>query len=229
MKLYRPFLYSLILTLALSSCYEEPNFPVEPRITGTPEIIFIEDPSGADSLVVRISFEDGDGDLGLSGDELDPEFSQPYTILRGPNGEKYYYFDDQRDEFNCEEFDIAGVYQGDTINDTVKVAYNKYYNNFEIKLFRKVDGNYEEFNFRKELCVAPLSGRFPYLKEDFSDTKPLEGIIEYRYRDNGSRLINLFRNDTLKIEVQIRDRAKHESNVTASESFTLRGQQRPPA
>lgn len=69
--------------------------------------------------------------------------------------------------------------------------------------------------------MAPLGGRFHRLKDDFSNNKPLKGILEYKQASSG--ILPLFRNDTLKIRVQIRDRALHESNIIESEPFTLRG------
>ena len=70
-----------------------------------------------------------------------------------------------------------------------------------------------------EFCRAPLGGRFSPLKDDFSDTKPLEGTIQFSAPSLEYR--PLFRNDSLKLGVVIRDRAGNESNMSISEAFTL--------
>lgn len=57
--------------LMLSSCFDDPEFPDEPRITFESLRYVSQDVSGApvDSLILTIGFEDGDGDLGLDPDE----------------------------------------------------------------------------------------------------------------------------------------------------------------
>lgn len=227
MKLYRLSLYALLLTLVLSSCFEEPDFPVEPRLTGKPEIIFKE-MEGPDSLIIRVEFEDGDGDLGLlgSGADIDTPYNEISVIER--NGQPVIFDpnDPSLPDFSCENylFPAKGdslIVDGWIIKDTVQVRFNETGRNFDIELLVKRQDEYVEYNFRKERCVVPLGGRFPPLKEDFNDKKPLKGVIEYRQVSSG--ILPLFRNDSLKIRVKIRDRALHESNVIESDPFTLRG------
>lgn len=66
----QPYLLALGIALTLSACFNEPNYP------DTPEISFVENPryelqagrgvgkGRRDSVVIRINFKDGDGNLG---------------------------------------------------------------------------------------------------------------------------------------------------------------------
>ena len=93
----------LASSLTVSSCIDRPNFP------DTPEIEFknlkvqrVDTITGVfDRLTLTISFKDGDGDLGLSPDDVMPPyqpFLQPGNI---PNPDHYNYFiQPQRKEGN---------------------------------------------------------------------------------------------------------------------------------
>lgn len=63
--------------LMLSSCFDDPEFPDEPRITFESLRYVSQATSGAivDSLILTIAFEDGDGDLGLDNDENDAPYN----------------------------------------------------------------------------------------------------------------------------------------------------------
>ena len=65
------------MALVLSSCFDDPEFPDEPRIFFENLRYVSQEVSGAlvDSLVLVIGFEDGDGDLGLDGTENSPPFN----------------------------------------------------------------------------------------------------------------------------------------------------------
>ncbi len=65
------------LMIALDSCFNPPEFPIEPQIVKVEDIVFKKGGSNPDSLILTISFKDGDGDLGI--DEDIPFFSSyPY-------------------------------------------------------------------------------------------------------------------------------------------------------
>lgn len=71
--MYRLWFVLLLLVLGSAGCFREPSFPEEPSI-GFEKI---EYKAGTkDSILVRISFQDGDGDLGLNPNELSPPFDQ---------------------------------------------------------------------------------------------------------------------------------------------------------
>ncbi|MDX5347735.1 MAG: hypothetical protein LPK19_10860, partial [Hymenobacteraceae bacterium] len=70
------FLASL---LAFSSCREEPNYPAEPRIEAEDVSVYrlaaTRTLPQRDSIVLKIYYEDGNGDLGLSPEDLNPPFN----------------------------------------------------------------------------------------------------------------------------------------------------------
>lgn len=68
-------LLPIIILSLLASCIDAPEFPDTPKIKFN-QIIFKDLSNGSDSLIVSIDFEDGDGDLGLSGDETAPPYNQ---------------------------------------------------------------------------------------------------------------------------------------------------------
>jgi len=225
----KPSLYllvPLIALLGLSSCFEEPDYDIVPALISFDDFYFVDPPSATDTLVIRINFQDGDGDLGLTARE--GSFFDPFTIIRDVNGNpiKFDPNDDSQPPFNCTDWVFPQgnnpiIIGNDTITDTILVEPNPLVRNFEVTLFRRIsDGVYEAVDFGDpSICRAPLGGRFPPLKDDFSNKKPLEGTIQF----SAPSLIfkPLFRNDSLKIGVVIRDRAGHESNMIESDPFTL--------
>lgn len=226
MKYKSLLLLVFVALLGLSSCYEEPNFPMEPRLVGFDGdngIRFVDVPNTvADSLIIRVEFQDGNGDLGLISDEPNPILREPFFIPLDEDGDYHYYDAEVDGEYDCTVFAFVNVVGRDTIRDTIEVERNPFYSNFDIDIFRKIDGEFQEYDLLRELCRAPLGGRFPPLKEDFSNTKPLEGIIEYGIASAG--LQSLFRNDTLMLAVQIKDRALNISNTIESRPFVLRSE-----
>ncbi len=231
MNVYRLSMCISLLMLILNGCYKEPEFPAEPTLVGKPEVQFKEGTDdGSDSLRIKVKFQDGDGDLGLSGSGADVEYPyQLLTVKTDNNGQaiKYNRNDPGLPPYNCNDYytieDALSSFNGVPLDkgDTLWVEYNKNYRNFDMRLLvRQSNGEYEPFDSG---CILTLSGRFPRLKQSYEDTTPREGTIEYSAASKA--LLLLFRNDTLKVEVQIRDRALHESNIVESDPFTLRGVQ----
>src|SRR4051812_18188661 len=64
-------LWILVVTIVLGSCFDPPEFPNVPQIEFQ-RVEFLRG-QGRDSLVVYITFKDGDGDLGL--DPEDPKYN----------------------------------------------------------------------------------------------------------------------------------------------------------
>lgn len=217
------FLFTLVVLL-FTGCFEEPDFGIVPQLTGIE--VYFKDMPKSDSLIVRVEFEDGDGDLGIRGNE-DGFFR--YELVPNPDtGGPWIYNSNNPDSrlpaYSCELYQDLDLTPNDTINerDTVRANYNENYYNFSITLYTLEDGQYQEVDLLAE-CKTPLGGRFPPLKkaEELNNEKPLTGNI--RYGITSPSLLSRFRNDTLKIEVTIRDRALHVSNVIPFEDFTLRG------
>lgn len=223
MRLYTSLLLGLLLLAGLSSCYDEPEFAMEPRLTGFDGegIRFVDVPDDIrDSLIVRVAFQDGDGDLGLAINEVQPVYTQQY-IYQTDNSGDLIRFDSQNDDFNCVDWKPPPTYiNQDTIRDTLRVVLNPFYFNFEIDLFIKNNGVFEEYDLLRERCRPRLGGRFPRFKDDFTNVKPLEGVIEYGIASPS--LLLLFRNDTLKIGVRVIDRGLNVSNTIESQPFVLK-------
>jgi hypothetical protein len=60
------------LAVAIGACFESPEYPNTPKIAF--EDIYFMEANGPDSLVLVITFQDGDGNLGLPDDQLDPRY-----------------------------------------------------------------------------------------------------------------------------------------------------------
>lgn len=75
MKFYIAIIATLIVLSALFSCIRQPEFPDEPIITYVDmnklSILQGNKIDAADTLTIRFSFTDGDGDLGTSTDSFD--------------------------------------------------------------------------------------------------------------------------------------------------------------
>ena len=68
-----------IIIFLLSSCYKEPDIPVEPRIEFR-DISIGSTSSNQDTMIISIYFEDGNGDLGLDEDETNGIYAD--SIIR---------------------------------------------------------------------------------------------------------------------------------------------------
>ena len=93
MTISRTLWFGALLVAAgfgISSCLSPPDYPE------TPEISFkriqqrrVDTLTGLfDRVVVTVSFKDGDGDLGLSNDDINPPFNELDPVTKLPN--RYY-------------------------------------------------------------------------------------------------------------------------------------------
>src|SRR5262245_52080435 len=76
------------ISMGVTACFDPPEFPIEPEIDF--EDIYFREAKGVgqrDSLVLTISFRDGNGDLGLSSTDIEPPFHDVYYYLATPNGD----------------------------------------------------------------------------------------------------------------------------------------------
>ena len=223
MRDFRFLFFSLGASLLLTACLEAPEFGDPPRLTGI-DVYFKEVERKPDSLVVRVDFEDGDGDLGVGSQEGGSDY---IPIPNPETGELWVYNPSNPDPdlppYSCRLYQdrvVAVTADGEPVKDTIRADYNEAYYNYSITLYTKEDGQYEEYDFLtvENGCSAPLGGRFPPLRDDFSVDRPLKGTIQWGSVDFYK---SSFRNDTLRIDVTIRDRAGNVSNVITKEGFTL--------
>jgi hypothetical protein len=179
-----------------------------PEFSNTPQIEFRSiryiDYTGPrkDTILIEITFKDGDGDLGLSGTDTAAPFNFRITgATRGPNG------------------------------DTLELLTNLNHYNFFCEFFVKRGNSFQrvlDFNpddgIPYQVPVNPFYYRFPILNPDFKKG-PLEGslsiAIENAFFQRFDGTGTFEPTDSLKLQIYIKDRALNNSNVVESSVFTV--------
>ena len=238
---YANFKYPAIFLLILASvtaCDEPPELPLEPSISFN-SIEFKEGINGRDSLILKLDFEDGDGDLGLGReDEDDIRYQEFYFVT--DTGELVPNFNNSVVRFGAPnqppldfEHWIRDIdFDGDEIEDTVRVEFNENFFNIFLDFFYKADTNgdgdidddtdYVLIDFNQIFGGQPgfnLNGRFFRLNTADND-RPLRGTLTYKMT-NSFRLSPIFRDNTLRVDAQIQDRALNRSNKVSSNDFDM--------
>lgn len=235
----------LITGLIWSSCINDPQFPSQPRIALNGLNFYeIGGNNEADSLQVIISFEDGEGDLGLGSDEK----SNPYNLHNYYNNKTGQVIDftagpvssdilltyaDRAtidslppftEPFTCTRWTTTPeLFLNDStkLQDTVYFQFNPRHNNFFVEFMIKRNGNFEKFDFRQEFdCSVTYDGRFPLIQKG-NKNNPKEGTITYNMQSRF--FLAFFDNETLKLRIRILDRAGNYSNFVETPEFTLQG------
>ncbi len=170
-----------------------------------------------DSLIVSIYFEDGNGDLGLSPQETDPPY-HPSDVVYNEDGNTIKYGSQPGlPEYNTIEWKIIKDEDG-LAKDTILIEINENHYNFFVRFYKKIGGKYIEYDWRK-IYEQTFDGRFPYLKDkEDNSNSPLEGSLRYNMLSSGWMLVFP---DTLKLSLQIQDRALNKSNIVETPDFTL--------
>ncbi len=242
-------LFSLLILILFSSCFEPEEFPETPRIEFE-SINYIER-DGLDSLILSFSFEDGDGDLGLNDDVNDllapyqiyslvidandsivyidtenvtlPLYAAPVFIASLDNGQiQRIFFTEEKVLFS--ETDSRPPYDCDNYelveSDTVYVARNEFYHNFHVQFMQKRNGEYNEINFAEIFQSEDCDlGNFNG-RIPFYDPNGREGIITYSMLSQLFRLS--FQDDTIQLRFWVYDRNLNRSNTVESPDFVLR-------
>jgi hypothetical protein len=239
MRLKQNLIGFLFISLGLGGCFTPPEFPVQPQIEFE-SIVFKEYGSGfdaeADSLILTIAFSDGDGDLGLAPSELECVsesicYNNKFFFLK-PDGTILTYKDKRTNSaystlpafvkpYNCINWEVSTDNTGKV--DTFYFELNPDHYNIEVDfLVKNPDGTFTEFDWTEEFnypnCGTSFDGRFPILYKEEPGT-PLEGILRYSMGSIGFKA--LFSVKTLKLRVQIKDRALNKSNEIFTPEFTL--------
>ncbi len=229
MQLIRGFGLFVIISIGVSACFNPPEFPVTPQIDFE-SIRYKEFGTGtdanADSLILIVTFKDGDGDLGLDVTEIGKPYNNKFYYVF-PDG-KFINYKTKRTvpgydtlpayikPYNCTNWEI--IKENNIVKDTLYFQLNPNYNNITIDyLVKNPNGTFTEFDWRNEFCTT-FDGRFPILFKDKSGV-PLEGKIRYGMGSSGFKA--LFSIKTLKLRIQIKDRALHKSNTIETPEFTL--------
>ncbi len=236
---YFKFLFVMgILSVLVLGCEEPPELPLSPTISFN-SITFSPGVNNRDSLILKLDFEDGDGDLGLNRDETDSRFQEFFFVTN--NGELIPNFDDSRvvkfGAPNQPDFDFVNWisntdYNNDGEVDTVRVQFNENFYNIFVDFYYRFDANmdgditddddYVKIDFNEIFGGVGgfgLNGRFFPLNT--SDTeRPLRGTLTYKMV-NAFKLSPIFRDNQLRIDAQIQDRALNRSNVVSTIDFSL--------
>lgn len=207
------------LALVGSSCISPPeNFP------STPEIEFSRleyvPTSAQDSLIVTVNFKDAEGDLGLSATDINPPFNA-FNFRRDGAGNLITYSRRPANapRYNPIDWVINPIVNNNTVRDTIWVEQNENQYNIFVKFFIKRNGRFTEFRWQDPPFFTTFNGRFPRVLTT-EEGQPVEGAISYRMLSSGWE--SIFRNDTIRVDVQIQDRALNRSNEVSSPELTLR-------
>ncbi len=226
-----------ILGLAgvLAGCFDPPEFPDTPSIAFE-SISFVEVDGNLDSLILTFTFEDGDGDIGLSPEDLAPPFHSfdlvidsrdsiitisddnvvpPLYVIDPFSNRRFFSDTDNRPPFNCDEWFINSATE-----DTIYIQPNEFNKNIYIDIFRKRNGNYIllDNDLSAGLCTQTFDARIPIFDEA-NVGRALSGSISYAMLSQG--FIPLFRLDTIKIDFFIYDQALNQSNLASTPDFVL--------
>ncbi len=213
----------IILASALWGCRDLPTYPNTPSIEFNS--VFFKKGELTDSLFVSLYFKDGDGDLGLNpdSDTHDPYNAINYTSKT--NGERLTYADR-----NTPPYDTIPPYEFPYFctnylveeADTFHITQNPDHFNIFIDFYVKKNGQWNLYDWitaNPPQCGETYDGRFPILNPN-GQKRPLEGSLKYGLTGAGFEVI--FKLDTLKLEIQIQDRALNKSNIVETPEFVLR-------
>jgi hypothetical protein len=211
-------IYLISAILILFSCVSPPDdFPSVPHISFN-NLEYVETPE-ADSLIVTINFRDAEGDLGLNPRDIAPPFNE-LEYQRDASGNLITYSNRPAEapSFNNRDWVIFPLINNEEVKDTVWVKENPNYYNIFVKFFIKRSGDYKEFDWSAPPYFTTFNGRFPRILTEERE-RAIEGKIRYAMLSLGWN--SIFRNDTLRLDLQIQDRSLNRSNVVSTPDFTL--------
>ncbi|AGA76495.1 hypothetical protein [Echinicola vietnamensis] len=215
----KSYAYILVLIFSAGACVSPPdNFPTVPEISYE-GLSYLEVDGASDSLKVAINFRDAEGDLGLDPREDNPPYN-PLFFLTDENGDYITYSNRPEDapSYNPRDWAVEPTINNETIEDTLWVEHNPDYYNIFVRFFIKRNGTFNEFKWTDAPYYTTFDGRFPLILND-NNQRAVEGTIEYAMLSSGWR--SIFRNDTVRLDLQIQDRALNKSNVISTPEFTL--------
>ncbi|MDN4164373.1 hypothetical protein QWY31_02610 [Cytophagales bacterium LB-30] len=242
-------LISIVSLVSLFACNPEPELSPVPSIRylntefirGTDFVNSDGIPvTAADTVAFTFSFEDGDGDLGMLATETNPPY-HAFNLFSRINGTPLAYISGDIDSqqfiqindsdtlppFNCDtyyRYAFGEVEAGTDGVDTLYIRKNPRSENFYINFFIKnAQGSFEPFYFSSAAgsCPTLLNQRFGPLFED--DTpKALVGDIRFKYVTEFFPEFLYDREEVMKVQIYILDRAGNKSNIAESPEFTFK-------
>ncbi|WP_026968262.1 hypothetical protein [Algoriphagus terrigena] len=209
----------LVTALGWTSCISPPdNYPSVPEIEFS-TIEYVQT-SGQDSLNISVDFKDAEGDLGLSATDVNPPFN-PLFYKRDAAGNLITYSNrpPEAPSYNPIDWEVDPLVNNVEVKDTVWVEVNEDQYNIFVRFYIKRNGQFTEFKWQDPPFYTTFNGRFPRVLTS-EEGQAVEGNIKYRMLSSGWE--SIFRTDTLRIDVEIQDRALNRSNQVSSPEITLR-------
>jgi len=224
-------LWFLFIFLSIIACKDRPEFPSTPVISLNDYYFREIQGISLDSLIIKIRFQDGDGDLGLESFETYPPYHL-YDVVKNQSGDTVRHGDPGAPPYDCVNYEILRkeTSVNDTLvitADTIQIERNPNHFNFFLTFLIDTTGNgdFREFNPALERnCAPPYHGRY-FVLNTARDIRPLEGELQYSLV-SGFRL--LFRNETIKLRIMIQDRTLHQSNTIETDPINILEIIRPP-
>ncbi len=219
MRSVKNYTHNLLYLLLLGACVSPPdNFPSVPEISFK-DLEYVPT-AGSDSLILSLTFRDAEGDLGLNATDIDPPYNE-LEYKRDAVGNLIVYGNrpSQAPVFNPIDWVINPIVNNERVRDTIWVEQNPNNKNIFVNFFVKRNGQFTEFRWEDPPFYTSFNGRFPRILNNVQTTQPVEGTVQYGMLSFGWQ--SIFRNDTLRIDVQIQDRALNKSNVVSSPEVTL--------
>lgn len=233
----------------MGACFNEPDYPAQPVIS-LRNLAFFQPSSGTDSLVVELDFTDGDGDMGIDGDENDTLFNERFYFFRPAgasdfrkvsnrrrNGTYLRYRDKFTDirydtlpfflkPFNCTNYEV--LFSTSTTPavplDTLYTQLNPNYNNLFIEFYIKNGTTFTKYDFN-EVFTYPsceLNGFNGRIPVLARDpSNPGPLRGVIKYAMRSAAFDIIFGGRTLKLVMYIQDRSFRRSNVVETGEFTL--------
>jgi hypothetical protein len=216
---FKSYLGIIFLLASTSACISPPdNFPSVPVITfESMEYVSLV---GADSLILGINFQDAEGDLGLSATDVNPPFNS-ITFQRDAAGNLISYSKrpPEAPAYNPIDWVIDPIVNNTIVRDTLWVKQNPNQFNIFVRFYIKRNGKFTEFRWQDPPFFTTFNGRFPRILTT-QEGQAVEGNIKYAMLSSGWE--SIFRNDTIRIDVEIQDRLLNRSNEVSSNEVTLR-------
>lgn len=211
--------FMLVAALSSTSCISPPdNFPSVPQIEFS-SIEYVQTPA-QDSLIISVDFKDAEGDLGLSATDVNPPYNALFYKRDGAgNLITYSQRPPEAPSYNPIDWQVDPLINNEVLKDTVWVEQNENQYNIFVNFYIKRNGQFTEFRWQDPPFFTTFNGRFPRVLTS-EEGQAVEGNIKYRMLSSGWE--SIFRNDTLRIDVEIQDRALNRSNRVSSPEVTLR-------
>lgn len=213
MKLFKNIILFGCLSLVAESCFNPPEFPVEPKIEFV-DWYFKDSPdlSDDDTLVVVISFQDGDGDLGLASDDGGVNryrligITEEDRLESYPYHENEFFVDDGTKLYPISELTPASV------TPSMKITTKSASNRISLPDFYEFPGKCKNYMIDSALVSADLRSTLEdnmILGEYFSSSgKPYYLIADTFYIEPNPRYYNI----EVKFSTQGEDPADKDPN-----------------